>query len=65
MTNKREASIALEIFYFGVLLIMGLYHLWLYTFRTNDASKLYFGALCIIISLRALIVGNKYFLTFI
>jgi diguanylate cyclase (GGDEF)-like protein len=63
MANKREASIALEIFYFGVLLIMGLYHLWLYTFRTTDASKLYFGALCITVSLRSLMIGNKYFLT--
>ena len=63
MATKREASIALEIFYFGVLLIMGLYHLWLYVFKTDDTSKLYFGALCIIISLRALIVGNRYFLT--
>ncbi|MGK0465501.1 diguanylate cyclase [Clostridium sp.] len=63
MANKREASIALEIFYFGVLLIMGLYHLWLYTFRTSDVSKLYFGALCITISLRSLMIGNKYFLT--
>ncbi|MGV8983464.1 diguanylate cyclase [Clostridium sp.] len=63
MANKREASIALEIFYFGVLLIMGLYHLWLYSFSTTDTSKLYFGNLCIILSLRALIVGNNYFLT--
>lgn len=63
MANKREATIALEIFYFSVLLIMGLYHLWLYAFRTDDASKLYFGAFCIIVSIRALIVGNKYFLT--
>ncbi|MBU3189410.1 diguanylate cyclase [Clostridium bowmanii] len=63
MANKRESSIALEIFYFGILLIMGLYHLWLYSFRTNDNSKFYFGALCITLSLRALIVGNKYILT--
>ena len=63
MASRREASIALEIFYFGVLLIMGLYHLWLYVFRPEDVSKLYFGALCIIISFRALIVGNRYFLT--
>ncbi len=63
MANKREASIALEFFYFAVLLIMGLYHLLLYIFRTDDASKLYFGALCITISLRALIIGNKYFLS--
>ncbi|MCJ7691250.1 MAG: 7TM-DISM domain-containing protein, partial [Clostridiaceae bacterium] len=63
ISNKRDASIALEVFYFGVLLIMGLYHLWLYTFRTDDVSKLYFGALCITVSLRALMIGNKYFLT--
>ena len=63
MANKREASIALEIFYFGILLIMGLYHLWLYAFRIDDTSKLYFGFLCIIESLRALTAGNKYFLT--
>jgi len=62
MANKREASIALEIIYFGVLLILGLYHLWLYAFRTDDTPKLYFGALCITLSLRALIVGNKYLL---
>lgn len=63
MSNKRESSIALEIFYFGVLLIMGLYHLWLYAFRTEDLSKLYFGALCLTLALRALIMGNKYLLT--
>lgn len=63
MATKRDASIALEIFYFGVLFIMGLYHLWLYAFRTDDTPKFYFGALCLTLSLRALIIGNKYFLT--
>jgi diguanylate cyclase (GGDEF)-like protein len=63
MASKREASIALEVFYFGVLLIMGLYYLYLYTFNLRDHSNLYFGLLCIIISLRVLIVGNTYFLT--
>jgi len=63
MMNKREASIALDFFYFGVLLIMGLYHLWLYIFRPGDFSKLYLGVLCIIISLRSLIVGDSYFLS--
>ena len=63
MTNKREASIALEFFYFAVLLIMGLYHLFLYIFRTDDSSKFYFASLCIAISLRSLIIGNKYFLS--
>ncbi|MBW9144804.1 diguanylate cyclase [Clostridium sp. CM027] len=63
MANKRDASIALGFFYFGILLIMGLYHLWLYAFRIDDTSNLYFGIFCIIASLRALTVGNNYFLT--
>ena len=63
MSNKRESSIALEFFCFAILLITGLYILFLYIFRTDDVSKFYFGALCITISLRALIVGNKYFLS--
>ena len=60
---RKESSIALEIFYFGVLLIMGLYYLWLHTFKTDDTSKFYFGILSIIISFRALLVGNRYFLS--
>lgn len=63
MMNKRDASIALDFFYFGILLITGLYQLWLYVFKTDDISKFYFGALCIVISLRSLIIGNKYFLS--
>jgi diguanylate cyclase (GGDEF)-like protein len=63
MADKRDASIVLEVFYFGVLLIMGLYHLWLYSFMTNDSSKLYFGLLSIIISFRALLGSNRYFLS--
>ncbi|MBU3142563.1 diguanylate cyclase [Clostridium sp. CF012] len=63
MSNKREASIALEIFHFGGFLIMGLYHLWLFAFRPADLSKLYFGAFCITLSVRASIIGNKYLIS--
>ncbi len=63
IAEKKQASIALEIFYFSVLLIMGLYHLLLYGFRTENLSKLYFGALCTISSLRTLITGNRYLIT--
>lgn len=63
MANKREASIAIEILYFGILLIMGLYYLCLYAFRTDATPKLYFGAICITLSLRAIVVGNRYLIT--
>lgn len=53
----------LNFLYFGVFMIVALYHLCLYIFRTEDISKLYFGCLCIIMSLRSLVVGNKYFLS--
>ncbi|WAG65819.1 hypothetical protein LL037_00870 [Clostridium estertheticum] len=61
-SNINSINGALNFLYFGVFLIVALYHLWLYIFRTEDISKLYLGCLCIIMSLRALIVGNKYFL---
>ena len=63
LNNKREASIALEVFYFGVLIIMGLYYLHLYTFNLSDDSKLYFGALCIVMSIRVVALSNTYFLS--
>jgi len=61
--NKKEASIAINFFCFGVLFIIGLYHIWLYIFRSYDFSKFYFGVLSILLSLRPLIVGDKYFLS--
>jgi len=59
--SKRDASIAINFFCFGVLLIIGLYYLLLYIFKTNDFSKFYFGLLCIILSLKPLFSGSKYF----
>jgi diguanylate cyclase (GGDEF)-like protein len=63
MSSKREASIALEVLYFGALLVMGLYYMYLYTFNLNTASNFYFGALCIVMALRVVLVSNTYFLT--
>ena len=62
-SNINSKNGVLNFLYFGVFLIVALYHLFLYIFRTEDISKLYFGCLCIIMSLRTLIVGNKYFLS--
>ncbi|MBU3159450.1 diguanylate cyclase [Clostridium frigoris] len=61
--NNRDASIALDFLYFGILLIVGLYSLWLYIFTTEEISKLYFSCLCMTMSLRSLVIGNKYFLS--
>lgn len=61
---SEKGVLALEAFYFGVLLMIALYHLYLYTFNPSDNSNLYFCALCIVVSFRVLILSNTYFLPF-
>lgn len=52
-------SIGLELFFFGVILIMGFYHLFLYFFRNQEKASLYFGLFCFIIALRIFVTGEK------
>ncbi len=61
--NNRDASIALNFLYLGILLVVALYYLWLYIFKVDDVSMLYLGCMCLVMSLRSLFVGNKYFLS--
>ncbi len=51
-----------EIFLFGSIMIMGLYHLGLYLIRKKDNSPLFFALFCIIISLRLLLTGETFLL---
>jgi signal transduction histidine kinase len=55
----RDRGFALDLFLFGSLLIMGIYHLGLYLFRKKESSSLYFGAACLIIALRAILAGER------
>ncbi|MEM7182178.1 MAG: adenylate/guanylate cyclase domain-containing protein [Spirochaetota bacterium] len=45
---------------FGAILIMGIYHIGLYSLRKKDSSPLWFGILCLLVSLRILLVGERY-----
>jgi class 3 adenylate cyclase len=56
----RNADVNLEIFLFGCLLIMGIYHLGLFAFRPQDRSPLWFGILSILLGLRSLSLGATY-----
>ncbi len=56
----RVNRIALDLFLFGSLLIMGLYHIGLFAFRTKETSALYFGFYCVMIALRTVLVGEVY-----
>nr|WP_256992380.1 ATP-binding protein [Paenibacillus sp. XY044] len=46
----------------GALLVMGVYHLFLYGFRRKDVTPLYFGLFCMCIALRTMLVGSRYIL---
>ncbi len=58
--GAREWSLAWEVFLFGSLLIMGLYHLSLFILRKQDRSSLYFGIICVIISLYTVATGERF-----
>ncbi len=58
----RYKSIAYELFLFGSLLIIGLYHLALFIFRKKDYAALYFCLYCLLIAIRTLLVGERFFI---
>ncbi|MDK2979644.1 MAG: hypothetical protein PWP52_2358 [Bacteroidales bacterium] len=59
--RSREQELALSLFLFGALLIMGFYHLALFFFRKKDLAALYFGLFCVLIALRTTMVGASYY----
>lgn len=60
MVRRWEKLVQMDWFSAGSLLIMGLYHLGLYSLRRKDRSALWFGIFCMLISLRSLSVGTYY-----
>ncbi|MFZ5944805.1 MAG: sensor histidine kinase [Bacillota bacterium] len=50
--------LAFDLFVFGSLFVMGIYHLLFYFFRRKEISNLFFGAFCTIIGIRTLFVGR-------
>ncbi len=56
--QKREFSVALELFIFGVIFIMSLYHFTLYLFRRKEESALYFALTCLALAARTLFTGE-------
>src|SRR5262249_1428914 len=58
MGHRREYLVAVDWFGAGSLLIMGLYHIGLFSLRTKDRSALWFGIFCILIAVRSLSIGT-------
>lgn len=58
-TLSRD-NIGRDMFLFGMLVIMGIYHLILFSFRRKDKATLFFAIFCLAFSLRMLLVGERF-----
>lgn len=63
--NLFNESLSIDLFLFGSIFIMGLYHLGLFLLRTKDRSPLFFSLICFLISMRLLTTGERYLAHFI
>lgn len=57
--HERDSRVILEMFLFGCLFILSLYHFSLYFLRRSDPSTLLFGLMCFVISIRSLLTGTN------
>ncbi|MBF0102993.1 MAG: response regulator [Desulfobacterales bacterium] len=58
--NMREKKLNLEFFLFGILLIMGTYHLSLFVLRRVDKAPFYFALYCLLIAIRSSTTGEVF-----
>jgi adenylate cyclase len=56
--SKRDSRVLTEMFLFGCLFIMALYHFGLYVLRRKDLTTLFFGLMCAVIGIRSLFTGE-------
>ncbi len=58
--NRYYGEVAADLFLFGSILMMALYHLGIYSFRRRDAQSLFFALFCIMIALRGILTGARF-----
>ncbi|MGD8294657.1 MAG: 7TM diverse intracellular signaling domain-containing protein, partial [Desulfobacterales bacterium] len=56
----RQNALNLDIFLFGGILMMGLYHICLFIIRSREKSAVFFGIFCFLIAIRSLVTGERY-----
>lgn len=59
----RQRQVALSLFLFGSISLMGLYNLGLFILRRSEPSTLYFGLLCLVVGLRSICTNDYFILT--
>jgi two-component system LytT family sensor kinase len=63
--NLKETGSYADMFLFGSILLMGLYHLALFCLRRKEYYTLYFSILCFIVSIRILVMGEMLIYSFL
>ncbi|UCG09062.1 MAG: PAS domain S-box protein, partial [Desulfobacterales bacterium] len=56
----QERRISFDFFLFGSIVIMALYHLFLFVVRKKDRSPLYFSLFCFLIAVRLFSTGERF-----
>ncbi|KOA20353.1 chemotaxis protein CheA [Clostridium homopropionicum DSM 5847] len=56
---EENVQLGIDLFLFGSILIMSLYHLALFSIRRKDKSTLYFGLFSLVIAVRSLFMGER------
>lgn len=60
LRHLRQQQLIIDAVLFGMIFIMGIYHLGLYQTRRIDRSSFWFGLFCLMISVRILTHGERY-----
>lgn len=60
VSDESRLGLSRDLFLFGMLLIMAIYHFGLYYMRRKDRSPFFFGLFCLAFSIRLLIVGERF-----
>ena len=56
----RDSSVGLQLFSFGILFVMSIYHLLLYFLRRKEPINIYFSIACLFFAIKTLCEGEKY-----
>ncbi len=64
LLKMRYLDLSYELFLFGALIMMGVYHLALFLFRRKDKAPLYFGLFCTLVAIRTLFIGEAFLFSF-
>jgi PAS domain S-box-containing protein len=57
---SQDRRLGIDLFLFGSIVIMGLYHLGLFAVRRRNPSPLYFSIFCFLIALRLFTIGERF-----